>query len=535
MRNLFLTFLCFCLWACLFSSCSNKNDSFRENTEGSLKALENLKKELSNADLYSRIRSERIDSLKVDLSQTTDPLEMSAFAVSLASEYRQFNSDSAIYYASLAGDVLSPEAPDSSIVMAKLSLVKALSTSGIFPEAIRKLEETKPIIKDYNSKIEYWRSSRILYSSLLDFLKNDNDFFDEYRFRYMESDDSLLCLLPPSHPFHQFINAERLVTRRKWDQAQKQLESILENNPLESNIFGMSAFQLAEVYKNTGDFNNYEKYLALASLSDVKGAVKEGMALPTLASYLYEKGDIDNAFTFITTAFNDASHANIRMRTVALADNMAIIDKSYREQINDSRGQMLVFLIIASTLLLVAFVLLAIIIRNIRSSKEKEQKLAQSTAKLHSYISNFIGLSSSYASRFDQMLKLIRRKISAGQTDDLLKLLESGRFSLDDNDEFYRLIDKAILDIYPDFVDRLNTLLVPEKRISLNEGKSDLTPEVRIYAFVRLGVDQSSKIAQILHYSVNTVYAYRNRMRNRALDKDNFDSQVASLDMESGL
>ena len=58
-----------------------------------------------------------------------------------------------------------------------------------------------------------------------------------------------------------------------------------------------------------------------------------------------------------------------------------------------------------------------------------------------------------------------------------------------------------------------------------------MSPELRIYAFVRLGVDQSPKIAQILNYSVNTVYAYRNRMRNRAIDRDNFDSDVANLGM----
>lgn len=56
-----------------------------------------------------------------------------------------------------------------------------------------------------------------------------------------------------------------------------------------------------------------------------------------------------------------------------------------------------------------------------------------------------------------------------------------------------------------------------------------LIPEVRIYAFVRLGVDQSNKIAQILNYSVNTVYSYRNRMRNRAIDREKFDVNIANL------
>ena len=120
------------------------------------------------------------------------------------------------------------------------------------------------------------------------------------------------------------------------------------------------------------------------------------------------------------------------------------------------------------------------------------------------------------------------RKINARQTDDLLKLVSSGRFTEEDNEEFYQLIDKAILDIFPDFVERINTLLAPEKRITLPPGES-LNPELRIYAFVRLGVDQSSRIAQILHYSVNTVYTYRNRMRNRAINRETFDADVVNF------
>ena len=129
----------------------------------------------------------------------------------------------------------------------------------------------------------------------------------------------------------------------------------------------------------------------------------------------------------------------------------------------------------------------------------------------------------------DQLAKLVIRKINAKQTDDLLKLVSSGRFTEEDNEEFYQLIDKAILDIFPNFVDNINTLLVPEKRIILKPDES-LNPELRIYAFVRLGVDQSAKIAQILHYSVNTVYTYRNRMRNRAVNRDTFDNDIINLE-----
>ena len=189
---------------------------------------------------------------------------------------------------------------------------------------------------------------------------------------------------------------------------------------------------------------------------------------------------------------------------------------------------MFVYLLISTSLLLIAIVLSAILIKNIRISRTKGKQLESTSKMLEAYVGNFIGLCSNYASRLDQFAKLVTRKINAGQGDDLLKLISSGKFSGEDSDEFYRLIDKAILDIFPDIVEKINTLLLPDKKIELKPDEL-LIPEIRIYAFVRLGIDQSSKIAQILNYSVNTVYAYRNRMRNRAIDRERFDDNVAKL------
>ena len=110
----------------------------------------------------------------------------------------------------------------------------------------------------------------------------------------------------------------------------------------------------------------------------------------------------------------------------------------------------------------------------------------------------------------------------------MLKLIKSGKFTDDQNDDFYKIFDNAFLDLYPDFVDEINKLLRPEEQLVVKNGQG-LTPELRIYAFVRLGVEESTRISQILHYSVSTIYAYRNRMRNRAINRDDFDSNVMKI------
>lgn len=136
---------------------------------------------------------------------------------------------------------------------------------------------------------------------------------------------------------------------------------------------------------------------------------------------------------------------------------------------------------------------------------------------------------SSYADRLDSLSKLVSVKISSGKTDELLKLVKSGRFGESNKDEdFYRSFDTAFLDLYPDFVMRVNTLLRESEQIELKNGEG-LSPELRIYALVKLGVEESTRIAQILHYSVSTIYAYRNKMRNKAISRDTFEEDIAAL------
>ncbi len=57
-----------------------------------------------------------------------------------------------------------------------------------------------------------------------------------------------------------------------------------------------------------------------------------------------------------------------------------------------------------------------------------------------------------------------------------------------------------------------------------------LSPELRIYALVRLGVTDSTRIAAFLHYSPQTVYNYRFRVRSHSLlPKEEFPLAVRKL------
>jgi len=77
-------------------------------------------------------------------------------------------------------------------------------------------------------------------------------------------------------------------------------------------------------------------------------------------------------------------------------------------------------------------------------------------------------------------------------------------------------------------VDRFNELLQKDARIVPPEGK--LTTELRIFALIRLGVDDSKRIAKMLDYSLSTIYNYKVSVKNHALiDRDSFELRVKMI------
>lgn len=186
------------------------------------------------------------------------------------------------------------------------------------------------------------------------------------------------------------------------------------------------------------------------------------------------------------------------------------------------------YFVLLIILLVVSAFLVTVLIRQTRRRKANEIKLAMTSKRQESYIGNFVELYSTYAERLNRLTKLVSLKLSTGQTAELQKLIDSGKFTDQDNDDIYMIFDQAFLDIYPDFVEEVNKLLKAEEQIQIKTSNS-LTPELRVYAFVRLGVEENIRIAQTLHYSINTVYAYRNRMRNKAIHRNTFDQDVMKI------
>lgn len=106
------------------------------------------------------------------------------------------------------------------------------------------------------------------------------------------------------------------------------------------------------------------------------------------------------------------------------------------------------------------------------------------------------------------------------------------KFSTDelenDINELHSNFDKTFLTLYPNFVTEFNSLLKPNEQYNLE--RDTLNNELRIYALIKLGITDMKQIADFLHYSVQTVYNYKSKVKGKALvDIEQFEEEVIRI------
>ncbi len=159
---------------------------------------------------------------------------------------------------------------------------------------------------------------------------------------------------------------------------------------------------------------------------------------------------------------------------------------------------------------------------------EQGKALVESNRIKEEYIGQLFNLCSQYISESENKRTKMLGRIKMGKIKELQEQLSYSTMSQDLNRLFHNF-DVIFLKLFPDFIERFNALLRPDEQIEV-KGKHLLTPELRIYALVRLGINDSTKIASFLHYSPQTVYNYRMKVRNRSdIPKDQFIAHIQNL------
>lgn len=483
---------------------------------------------LSRQEVYMKEKEERIDSLKQQLrASRLSRQQQFRLNQQLGVAYELFVSDSAMKYFDRSLAIAEELKNSAWIDEARLKQVAVFSVSGLYKEAAETLHRidrsTMP-----DSLLPSWYNCARQLNSFLAVYSHNEPYMAEYNRLHALYRDSLLGVLPPSSPDYRLYKSEQLSAAGQYAQARKVLQELMNSQSETSNIYGRAAFSLALIYKVEGNEGGYEKYLALSAISDIKSSVKENAALQNLAIALFQRGDVSRAYRYIKYSLEDAVFCNARQRTVEVSGILPVIDAAYKLQTEKQRKQLILFLVLVSVLSLFLIVAILLIYKQMKKLSATRQKLQQANHIKEEYIGHFLNLCSLYIEKLDTFRRTVNRKLVAGQTEELLRLTKSSQYAGMEQKEFYTHFDSAFLHLYPRFVEELNELLQPEERFVLKQGEL-LNTELRIFAFIRLGIDDSSKIANFLHYSINTIYTYRNKVKNKAIDRDKFEEEILRI------
>lgn len=499
------------------------------------KCVTGLDEALRLRETYERAFLDKVDALKN--MRRNDMSFEGEYQLNqrIAEEYSSYSFDSTMVYLD-RNQTLSIE-NDDEIRLTETDLMKVQEyvRAGYHVEASNLLQAIRPVWITPDLK-RLWFTVR---HSLAGEMMSYSGGLDLYEVKYAERNemrDSLMRYVEPGSFDWYNLNREAALSAKDSLSVRELTEKMLSQTEEYSRDYATACWYYAEGVSPKDAALKLE-WLCKAALSDVRCATKDYAALNEVARILFRKGDINRAFRYVADySLPDALAFNGKLRPWQISCFFPMIERAYEKRLTVQRHRMMAAIGIVSVLLVVLAFLLATLYRHHGDLRRTNSRLKSLNARLEEsdkikeeYIALFLERVSDNINKNrkyqNHLLKYLRR----GCGKYLIDEIESLPPIEDDIRQFYKMFDEAFLNLYPDFVGQVNSLLADGERITLKEGDS-LTPELRICALIRLGVTDSGKIASLLHYSANTVYNYRAKIRNKASGpRERFEDAVRHL------
>lgn len=487
--------------------------------------LERLDKLVDDRESYYDKRRAKADSVRRLIDCTGNVGERLRLYLNYGDIWSGMSSDSAIAICN-CGLQKSIAAADSFYAQ-QFTITRAhgLFNRGLIHECLTDIKnvETQGLRSGVEERYHY--ICHVVYLTIGAFYKGELPEYVNYGRDHVMSE---LSFIDPESPNYKYCEALTYMVDGKMPQMASNLHSVVADTEHIDEINPLAYTLLGEYYVEQEDYEQAVFHYATGAMADILEANLDGVALLVLGELLYRMGDTSRAYNYMAAALESAVQGNMKFNLMRM--NQAFMDVS-RDVANEKYQKMALL----SGLVVILFILLALVAKNIvdkRTEVERlvaiENSLAKANMVKETYIAEFMNLCSNYIESLEDYNKMSRRKITAGKIDELLDYIKSGRIIEEQRHKFYEVFDEALLHIYPSYVQEVNRLLQPDKQI-VPPLPNSLTTELRILALSRLGIDDVSIIARFLGISANTIYTYRNRLRTRAVNRFTFEEDAKKI------
>lgn len=502
---------------------------------------------VSAREVYVAHKLDQMEALRKMAQSISDPALRFETEMSIADAYFSFSFDSTQHYLKHCQEIASERLRDRDrFNEASIRLGHLYAKAGSYMEAYNLLYQqidtaslTPALMTEY---------LLALYDFSLD-LAGNSGMVEQLRIADAASFRPILYeRIPRDSETWRNILRDELFAQGRYAQADSVGHLLLAGTRPEEHAYAIYAFYLADIADRMGNTSDRMAWLVRSAESDLINAVKDYASLTMVAQSILP-ADVDRSFRYLRIAQEDALFYNAKLRPWQISRFLIEVQDAYAGR----QAQMQKLADIAAILLGLLAVALSVVtwfyVSRSRKLTQLRQRLEESNASLTeanerlnvlnreisnadkvkegfivSFLENFSGQIHSFRAEDNRLRNLVKR----GRADLLLKDAAFSERSEKAREEFYRTFDTTFLAMYPDFVDLFNELLKEEARVCPPEGR--LTTELRIFALIRLGVDDSKRIASMLDYSLSTIYNYKVAVKNQAaVDRDTFEDCVKRI------
>ena len=468
--------------------------------------------------------------------------------VRIYDEYKAFKYDSAFVYSQkiirLARQLNNPK----KIEIAKLKLAFILLSSGLFKETFETLDDIHPNqFTDADKYTFYFLESRA-YSDLGNF-NQDGTYRPAYIAKSLAYADTALLYCRPGTYEYLSVQEFRGLKAGSLMAAATAYNQIRRLPNLTPHQLAVSASTVADLYEQNRQPDKAFELMLLAAIADIRTATKETIAMFKVSDYCYQRGDLKNAYAFIKEARESAAFYKARQRQIEISHVSSVIDGQKITIIESQRKSLKTFAIIMTLLAVVVLGFAVVSFRQQQKLRKAGHLIAATNQELQErngelrqlieglneankikeeYIGFYFYNNSQYIDKIEALKKRLDSLLSSKQYAAVQKLVDSVNIKNERN-ELLKGFDTVFLRIFPHFIAQFNALFREEERIKLAEDQL-LNTELRIFALIRLGIDDSEQISRMLGYSINTIYTYKTRVKNRSfLPNDEFEARVQAI------
>lgn len=519
-------------------------------SEQNKELVEDILKELDytirHKEEYDRKKERSIQLIKDNILLAENDSVLYSLYNQLYKAYYNHQTDSAMHYVDLEIQ-LAPSLFWNAMNEIRMNQSELFSTMGMYKESIDALHSINKSELTRAEVIRYMDLFRSVYVTMASYALTNQSRGDYLRISEAYR-DTLLSLYSPDDKRYVRLLANRLIRQKKYKEAIETINRI-PSSQIKGHMEGLLAFDKASAYRGMYDTDLEISSLAKSAIVDIRLSVKEYMSLYMLALLLYKRGEIERAYTYLKCSMDDAVFCNARFRTISIAQSYPVIENAYQLKFQKAQRIRQGLTWIISILLCFLIVTVIYIYRQMQklSIARKEtsdinlqlkelnerlygvnQKLSAANSIKQEYLVHYLEQCSMYLDKMENYRRTLENYAITSDMKGLFKAIKSETHITEEREKFYKSFDETFLNLFPQFVESFNRLLREDERI-YPKGEELLSPELRIFALIRLGINDSNKIAKFLRYSLITIYNYRSKVRNKAKEKKIFEEQVRNI------